>query len=51
MGKSYVVLAADDLAPLFGMKTDPKDAAQAMIAIFRYVALPTSGERVTAEYF
>jgi hypothetical protein len=51
VGKSYVVLAADDLAPLFDVKTDPRDAAQAMLAIFRYVALPTSGERVVAEYF
>jgi hypothetical protein len=51
VGTSYVTLAADALAPMFGMKTDPKDAAQAMIAIFRYVALPTSGERVSAEYF
>jgi hypothetical protein len=51
VGNSYVVLAADALAPLFERKTDPKDAAMAMIAIFRYVALPTSGERVVAEYF
>jgi hypothetical protein len=51
VGTSYVTLAADALAPLFGLKTDPKDAAQAMIAIFRYVALPTSGERTWAEYF
>lgn len=50
-GTSYVVLAADALAPLFGMKTDPKDAAMAMIALFRYVALPTSGQRVVVEYF
>jgi hypothetical protein len=51
VGNSYVVLAADALAPLFERKTDPKDAALAMVAIFRYVALPTSGERVVSEYF
>jgi hypothetical protein len=51
VGNSYVVLAADALAPLFERKTDPKDAAMAMVAIFRYVALPTSGERVVVEYF
>jgi hypothetical protein len=51
VGNSYVVLAADALAPLFNVKTDPKDAAMAMVAIFRYVALPTSGERVVVEYF
>jgi hypothetical protein len=51
VGNSYVVLAADALAPLFERKTDPKDAALAMVALFRYVALPTSGERVVVEYF
>ena len=51
VGNSYVVLAADALAPLFDRKTDPKDAAMAMVAIFRYVALPTSGERIVVEYF
>jgi hypothetical protein len=51
VGNSYVVLAADALAPLFERKTDPKDAAMAMVALFRYVALPTSGERVVVEYF
>jgi hypothetical protein len=51
VGNSYVVLAADALAPLFERKTDPKDAAMAMVAIFRYVALPTSGERIVVEYF
>jgi len=51
VGNSYVVLAADALAPLFERKTDPKDAALAMVAIFRYVALPTSGERTVVDYF
>jgi hypothetical protein len=48
---SYVVLAADRLAPLFGMDTDPRDAQAAMIGIYRYVALPSSGEAVQARYF
>jgi hypothetical protein len=47
----YTVLAADSLAPLFGMDTDPKDTQDAMIAIYRYVALPSSGETVQARYF
>ena len=51
LGDPYVVLSADMLAPLFERKTDPKDAAMAMVAIYRYVALPTSGERTVAEYF
>jgi hypothetical protein len=51
VGTSYVTLAADALAPMFGLKTDPADAVKAMIAVYRYVALPTSGERVPAEYF
>ena len=48
---SYVTLAADALGPLFGVQTDPKDAAMAMVALYRYVALPTSGETVAAAYF
>ena len=51
VGDHYVTLAADRLAPLFGVQTDPKDAAQAMVALYRYVALPTSGETVAAAYF
>jgi hypothetical protein len=47
----YTVLAADMLGPLFSVQTDPKDAQAAMISIYRYVALPTSGERVAATYF
>jgi hypothetical protein len=45
------VLAADALAPLFGMDTAPNDTQDAIIAIYRYIALPTSGERTKAEYF
>ncbi|HEY2419643.1 MAG TPA: hypothetical protein VGH84_17135, partial [Steroidobacteraceae bacterium] len=51
VGDQYAVLAADRLAPLFGMDTDAKDTALAMVAIYRYVALPSSGETVAAAYF
>ena len=44
-------LAADALAPLFGGDTDPNDTRDAMVAIYRYVALPTSGETVSTAYF
>jgi hypothetical protein len=47
----YATLAADALAPLFGMDTDAKDAAEAMLSIFRYVALPSSGQTVVGTYF
>jgi hypothetical protein len=47
----YATLAADALAPLFGGDTDPKDTADAMVAIYRYVALPSSGETVSTAYF
>jgi hypothetical protein len=51
VGDAYAVLAADRLAPLFGMDTDAKDTALAMVAIYRYIALPSSGETVAAAYF
>jgi hypothetical protein len=51
VGEAYTILAADRLAPLFGMDTDAKDTALAMVAIYRYVALPSSGETVAAAYF
>jgi hypothetical protein len=51
VGDAYAVLAADRLAPLFGMDTDAKDTALAMVSIYRFVALPTSGETVAAAYF
>jgi hypothetical protein len=47
----YATLAADALAPLFGGDTDPNDTRDAMVAIYRYVALPSSGETVSATYF
>ena len=51
VGDAYCVLTADRLAPLFSMDTDPRDAQAAMIAIYRYVALPSSGETVSTAYF
>jgi hypothetical protein len=51
LGDPYTVLAADAMAPLFSTDTDPKDTADAMIAIYRYIALPSSGQTVTTAYF
>ena len=48
---AMVVMTADGLAPLFGMDTVPTDTRAAEVAIYRYVALPTSGETVAAAYF
>jgi hypothetical protein len=47
----YATLAADALAPLFGGDTDPRDTQDAMVAICRYIALPSSGETVSVAYF
>jgi hypothetical protein len=47
----YTVLTADAMAPLFGMDTDKGDTQDAMVAIYRYIALPSSGETVAATYF
>lgn len=51
VGEAMEVLVADRLAPLFGGDTDPRDTQAAMIAIYRYVALPSSGETVSTAYF
>jgi hypothetical protein len=51
LGDPYATLAADALAPLFGGDTDPNDTRDAMVAIYRYVALPSSGETVSTAYF
>ncbi|HEY2419018.1 MAG TPA: hypothetical protein VGH84_13935 [Steroidobacteraceae bacterium] len=51
VGEAYTILAADRLAPLFGLDTDAKDTALAMVSIYRYLALPTSGAAVQAAYF
>jgi hypothetical protein len=47
----YVVLAAADLAPSFDVQFDANQAAAAERALAQIIALPTSGERVQAEYF
>jgi hypothetical protein len=47
----YTVLTADAMAPLFGMDTDKGDTQDAMVAIYRYIALPSSGEAVATTYF
>lgn len=51
VAEAYAVLAADRLAPLFGIDTVPADTRAAEVAIYRYVALPPSEERVVAAYF
>jgi hypothetical protein len=51
LADSYATLAADALAPLFGTDTDPKDTVDAMVAVYRYIALPSSGETVATSYF
>jgi hypothetical protein len=48
---AYIYMAANDLAPTFGAAPNPADDVWAERAIHRYIALPTSGERVPAEYF
>ena len=48
----YEMLAAYELAPKFPpAKQDPAEVVQAMRSLFAITALPTSGERVVAEYF
>ena len=51
VSSAYEVLAADFLGPKFEKQTDPADAAQAWAAIYRYIALPTSGQTVQTAYF
>jgi hypothetical protein len=46
-----VLLAAQRLAPLFGGQISPQEMRQAEVSIFRYVALPTSGETMVGSYF
>jgi hypothetical protein len=48
---SYVMLAAQRLAPLFGGQVSPQEMRQAEVSIFRYVALPMSGETMVGSYF
>jgi hypothetical protein len=52
LGDPYVVLTSANLDPLFGLQTtDANDVRDAMVAIYRYVALPSSGETVSVAYF
>ena len=51
VGEAMAVMAAFRLAPLFEVPPDANAAAGAMTAIYRYVALPTSGEHVATAYF
>jgi hypothetical protein len=47
----YEMLAANLLAPSFGMQANPQETLAAMALLAKYVALSPSGERVRAEYF
>jgi hypothetical protein len=52
LGDPYVVLTSANLDPLFGLQTtDANDVRDAMVAIYRYIALPSSGETVSVAYF
>jgi hypothetical protein len=52
LGDPYVVLTSANLDPLFGLQTtDANDVRDALTAIYRYVALPSSGETVATTYF
>jgi hypothetical protein len=52
LGDPYVVLTSANLDPLFGLQTtDANDVRDAMVAIYRYIALPSSGETVSTAYF
>lgn len=47
----YVMLAANDLAPLFGKPLSQPDEVGARRALAQIIALPTSGASVVAAYF
>ena len=51
VGEAMAVMAAYRLAPLFEVEANPADATGAMVAIYRYVALSSSGEAVATAYF
>lgn len=51
VGDAYVMLAAQRLAPLFGGQANPQEARMAEVMLFRYVALPTSGETMVGTYY
>jgi len=48
---AYVLMATQRLAPLFGGQSNPQEARQAEVSIFRFIALPTSGETMRGSYF
>lgn len=48
---AMVLMAAQRLAPLFGGQSNPQEARQGEVSIFRYVALPPSGEAMRGSYF
>jgi hypothetical protein len=49
--QSYVMLAAQLLAPSFGGQVNPQENLVAMALLAKYIALGPSGERVHAEYY
>ena len=49
--RRYIVLAANLIAPEFDARPDIQAGIEAEKAISRYISLPTSGERVKAQYF
>jgi hypothetical protein len=51
VGDAYVLLAANQLAPLFDKPFSPVFDQQANRALAQYVSLPSSGERVQMEAF
>ena len=51
VGEQYAIMAADRLAPLFDEGPDPNGTPAAMAALYRYVALPSSGNVVATAYF
>jgi hypothetical protein len=49
--RPYVVLAANSIAYEFQVQPDVVGGAQAVVDLARLISLPSSGERVVAEYF
>jgi hypothetical protein len=49
--RPYVVLAANSIAYEFQVPPDQLGGAQAVVDLARLISLPSSGERVVAEYF
>lgn len=51
VGDAYILLTANAIAREFDKPADPRDDRAAEVAISRYIAMPSSGEIVQAEYF